>query len=409
MDIFEYPVILEVLLWIVFSTISAAILYASKSISGNENGRCLVSGSHGRLPSPPPTPSLFTQTRSANGVGMRRRQVAPSEPRPESRAADSMINSEPNLKRSRLLTRELVTRCALLIVGGYILTLISIVFLYRWQESAFLFSDAVPCANNTQTSYSDSQSCDYNLVRDVSDVFLPIDALDGSPILHLWWIRSRRPTSTDRAPLTVIFTHGNVDNIVSYKPIYSWLTDQNVDVVAWDYPGYGKSSGSSDELTITAAAESVMRHVTEDMGVPEQRVVLWGYSLGGSVVTQLAGKHSSVAGVILQSPIDSAADVLRNALPLTGWAITLLATQHFDTKSRMGSLLTCLVLFIGSDDEQFSVEREAALYERAIHADPSCSSFVEIEGLNHFDDPTKNKDFMLRGEEFLRKIMLKDV
>ena len=424
MDILKYPVIIEVILWIACSCIAAAIHYALKLTKGKLGEgislgfwssamhlytEFLFSAVLGRQPQPPSTPRsvVFSQFQSADGDGLRMRRVVSSK-QPESRAADPMTNVELNLKPKRFMNRDLVTKSALLILGGYVTTLISIVLLYRWQENAFLFSDAVPCVNKTQKTDPDAMACDYNLDLAVQDLFLPLDASEGSPVLHLWRIRSLHPTrTTDHVPLTVIFTHGNVDNIACYKPIYSWLSDLGVDVVAWDYPGYGKSSGFSNEPTITAAAASVMNHVVKNMEVPEQRVVLWGYSLGGSVVTQLVIQHPSVAGVILQSPIDSAAAVLRDALPLTGWAIPFLSTQPFDTESRMGSLQTCLFLFVGSEDGQFSVERETALYEKANHADPSCSSFVVVKGMKHLDDPTKNEDFRKLGEAFLGKIMLR--
>ena len=71
--------------------------------------------------------------------------------------------------------------------------------------------------------------------------------------------------------------------------------------------------------------------------------MLWGYSLGGSVAANLATKHKDVRGVIMQAPIDSAADVVSSFLPLTGWSLARILTQKFETKATISSVKSCLL------------------------------------------------------------------
>ena len=104
-------------------------------------------------------------------------------------------------------------------------------------------------------------------------------------------------------------------------------------------------------------------------------MILWGYSLGGSVAANLAHDYPDVKGVIMQvfgvfllgffvhsfvpvfqtvildaaphpvckAPIDSAADVVSSFLPLTGWSLAQILTQKYETKTRIRSLQTCLL------------------------------------------------------------------
>ena len=108
--------------------------------------------------------------------------------------------------------------------------------------------------------------------------------------------------------------------------------------------------------------------------------------------------------MFIQAPIDSAADVLRSDLPLTGWAVPALSTQPFDTASRMASLRSCLFLFVGSRDERFSVKRESDLFDRASNVDPGCSRFVVVDDLGHFDDPVEKDQFRREAAAFFAMI-----
>jgi len=412
MDILEFPVVIEIAFWILFSVpLILIFLRWRRKKESRENSI---------PPASAPQPSLVTQSRIGEGDegGVRRRRLAPSDDGPSiaesHRASGPLKPSENSSTESQSpFNALLVFQCAGIIFASYVATVVSLVLLYRWQENAFLYSGAIPCSNTSQLfENSKDVSCDYHLGKHklTTDVFLPLDKSPESPVIHLWWIHaSRNPSSTIPRRLTVIMTHGNVDNVASYKEIYSWLSDLGLDVVAWDYPGFGKSSGFSEEWIINGAAEAVMRHVTEERRVLVEDIVLWGYSLGGPVVAHLAEKFPSVAGVILQAPLDSAADVLRAALPLTGWAVPLLSTQPYDTKSKMASMRTCLLLFVGTEDEQFSVERESLVFDKAINVDHGCSRFLKVDGLGHLEDPLKSAAFKREAENFLELVARKNL
>jgi len=303
-------------------------------------------------------------------------------------------------------------RLALLIFSGYLATLCCIVALYRWQENFFLYSPAIPCNNVSDPSVNvakgrhDLRICDYFVDgRDEEHTFIEIDA-PTNPVVHVWLIKANAAVLRSdqlNKQMTVFFTHGNCDNIATYKNMYRWLSDQGINVVAWDYPGFGRSSGESVELTIDTAAEAVLKFLVSK-GISESKTILWGFSLGGAVVTKLAISRPFGA-MVLQAPIDSAAEVLWNALPLTGWAAPLLLTQPYDTKARMPNIKTaCLLQFVGEKDTEFSVARQQAVYQAATGINPACSSFLVIPDLGHLDDPLRSPVFRRKTKEFFAKV-----
>lgn len=77
----------------------------------------------------------------------------------------------------------------------------------------------------------------------------------------------------------------------------------DVDVVYYDYGGYGASSGAPSAAGTVADARVAADYV-EELGVPWSRVILYGFSLGNGPTCALAGdvlRGRGLRGVILRS------------------------------------------------------------------------------------------------------------
>ena len=83
-----------------------------------------------------------------------------------------------------------------------------------------------------------------------------------------------------------------------------------VNILAYDYDGYGLSEGEPSEQGVYADIEAAFNYLTDVLSVPPERVILYGRSLGSGPSCHLAMKQSKenrpVRGVILQSPVMSA-------------------------------------------------------------------------------------------------------
>lgn len=120
------------------------------------------------------------------------------------------------------------------------------------------------------------------------------------------------------AHLTILFSHGNAEDLgMIYDWFYDFSRQLNVNVLAYDYTGYGKSSGGKvSEENCYADIEAAYDHLIEARNMTTNQIILYGRSLGSGPSCHLARKLSkvgkSLGGIILQSPLMSAYRVALN-------------------------------------------------------------------------------------------------
>lgn len=77
----------------------------------------------------------------------------------------------------------------------------------------------------------------------------------------------------------IIYSHGNAGNIYERKQEINLMREYDVDVVAYDYPGYGKSKGAPSTSSCIESLEKIYL-----MFAPQyEKIILWGESIGGGV------------------------------------------------------------------------------------------------------------------------------
>lgn len=138
---------------------------------------------------------------------------------------------------------------------------------------------------------------------DESVVMVP--AADGTKLAVFWG-------EVPGAMKTVFYLHGNAEDIGDVAFILNNYRLQGVNVLCFDYRGYGKSEGAATEKNAIADANSVLDYAIENFGVDPGSVVLHGRSLGGGVAMDLAVERGA-AGLVLESTFLS---VYRLYLPM---------------------------------------------------------------------------------------------
>ena len=114
---------------------------------------------------------------------------------------------------------------------------------------------------------------------DVIGVFyedIYVEASDGIK-LHGWKLYAE----VERTG-TIIFFHGNGDNVSTQLPNTFWLPAKGYDVYVFDYRGYGKSQGEVDLDDIISDMELTIAHVVKQLPEDEKLIVM-GHSLGASM------------------------------------------------------------------------------------------------------------------------------
>uniref|UniRef100_A0A183VHH3 AB hydrolase-1 domain-containing protein n=1 Tax=Toxocara canis TaxID=6265 RepID=A0A183VHH3_TOXCA len=66
------------------------------------------------------------------------------------------------------------------------------------------------------------------------------------------------------------------------------------DMMAFDYSGFGVSTGHSNEETIYENIDAVYRYMIKELGILEKEVILIGFSMGTAAVIDLAAKRQNV-------------------------------------------------------------------------------------------------------------------
>ena len=147
---------------------------------------------------------------------------------------------------------------------------------------------------------------------------LMLQTPDGAGI-NAWAVRGK----SQDAPW-VLFCHGNAGSISGRIDTVTTLHDLGVNLLIFDYRGYGKSTGTPTEAGLYADAHTCYDWLTQTNHVPPDHIVVYGESLGGGVATGLAS-DVPVAGLVLQSTFTSVPDIGARVYP---WLPVKLLSRH---------------------------------------------------------------------------------
>ncbi|XVE72258.1 hypothetical protein DITRI_Ditri11bG0025300 [Diplodiscus trichospermus] len=113
------------------------------------------------------------------------------------------------------------------------------------------------------------------------------------------------------AALTVLYSHGNAADLGQMYDLFSELSlHLRVNLLGYDYSGYGQSTGKPTEQNTYADIEAVYRCLGEKYGVKEEDVILYGQSVGSGPTLDLATRLPKLRAVVLHSPILSGLRVM---------------------------------------------------------------------------------------------------
>ncbi len=218
------------------------------------------------------------------------------------------------------------------------------------------------------------------VARTPRDVGLAYDdatfpAADGTR-LHGWWVPA------EGARLTVVWCHGNAGNISGRVGNLALLHRRlGVNVLLFDYRGYGRSDGTLsdlDERATSADVEGARAFARSRPDARGTRLVLFGRSLGAAVALAEAVRDPP-DGLVLESPFTSVAAMARGILPLVPWGLVL--SSRYDSLRRVGALRAPLLLVHGDRDEVVPFEMGRRLFDAA----PEPKTFLRVAGGGHDD------------------------
>ena len=106
-----------------------------------------------------------------------------------------------------------------------------------------------------------------------------------------------------------IFSHGNSGNLSHRQYIVDMCTDLKLNLLIYDYRGFGESDSYPSKKFIKEDAEIAFEYLTKHCAIPNKEIIIWGESLGGLAAVWTAHKYEC-GGLILFSTFSSLDDAI---------------------------------------------------------------------------------------------------
>ncbi len=122
---------------------------------------------------------------------------------------------------------------------------------------------------------------------------IKLPAADGNKITAVF-------LPNPKAAYVILYSYGNGESLEHCHEFLDELREHGWSVCAYDYPGYGTSTGKPTEAGCYAAINAVYDYLVKQRQIPPERIVLYGQSMGSGPTVDLASRQP-IGGLILHS------------------------------------------------------------------------------------------------------------
>jgi fermentation-respiration switch protein FrsA (DUF1100 family) len=220
-----------------------------------------------------------------------------------------------------------------------------------------------------------------------------------TPPIERWWLETSSgkveawylpPAAAEKPAPAVVFGHGNGELIDDWPNELGRFPEMGVGLLLVEYPGYGRSAGSPSQESIAEAFLLAYDRLAARSDVDPARIVLFGRSLGGGAVCDLAMKRPSAA-LILMSCFESV-----SAFAVRYLAPAFLIRDPFDNLSAVRRYPGPVLIVHGRFDEVVPFGHGQALFAAAQDGK------MIVYAAGHNDCPPDWTVFWRDIEEFFR-------
>jgi fermentation-respiration switch protein FrsA (DUF1100 family) len=238
-----------------------------------------------------------------------------------------------------------------------VISVIALALAVRWLEPRFAF---FPLTGETATPR------DYG----VDYEHWWIDTNDGER-LSAWRLPHRLPRAR------IVYFHGNGGNLSMWTPVLAGIVAHGYAVLAFDYRGYGVSTGRPTESGLLRDVDAVIDRVSRERD-QARPLVYWGRSLGTAMAAYAATVRKP-DGLILESGFSDARSLVRSSPVLA--LLSLFSTYRFPTAGYLQRVAAPVLVIHGNRDRVIPFERGRELYDRL----SGPKSFLLVAGGDHND------------------------
>ena len=253
-------------------------------------------------------------------------------------------------------------------------------FIYLNQEKVIFFAERLP--SDYQFRFANAIERDYSPAPGVR-----LNALLFKNDQH------------NRKRGLIFYLHGNTGSLRTWGDIVKPLTHYGYDVLVFDYRVFGKSKGKLNEEVLLNDADYVYQQIIKEY--PENKVVVYGRSLGSGLAAYVASKHSPKM-LILETPYYSMLDLSKNLgqeYNIPWFPYEWVLKYHLRTDLYLPKVSCPVYLFHGQLDELIYYESSQKLMRFFKKGD---ILFTIPDGkhadLSLHDEFTKNLKKVLKGQ-----------
>jgi abhydrolase domain-containing protein 17 len=174
------------------------------------------------------------------------------------------------------------------------------------------------------------------------------------------------------ARFTLLFSHGNAEDIGDDMFFLQSFYDAGFSVMAYDYRGYGTSTGKPSEQGVYEDVFAAYDYLTQQLHVPANQVIAMGRSLGCAAAVHLSAGRP-VAGLVIEAPFLSAFRVLTR--------VQVLPWDKFNNARDIRKVHVPVMIVHGRNDQIVPFWHGEKLYRLANEP----KTFLPIDGAGHND------------------------
>jgi hypothetical protein len=150
-----------------------------------------------------------------------------------------------------------------------------------------------------------------------------------------------------------------------------------LNVLIFDYRGYGNSEGSPDEQGLYQDARTAWNYLVQKKAASPKDIILFGRSLGGVVATRLASEVQPLA-LIIESTFSSARAMADEIFPILSRMVFL--RFGFNARADIRKVHSPLLILHSPDDEIIPFAQGEKVFEAANEP----KTFVEMRGDHNY-------------------------
>lgn len=259
-----------------------------------------------------------------------------------------------------------------IILATYFVVLLAIVCFQR----KFIF---LPPYSGTQTP------ADFNLNYQTHKI-KTADNLN----LSAWFVEAQSDS------YVLLYCHGNGANLSALAHVTPVFHDLNLSALIFDYRNYGDSDrGALSEANLAIDAQAAYDWLIA-RGVPAQKIIIWGHSLGSSVAANLA-RHNKAAGLIIEGAFTSMYEMSQQRFP---WLLIMpfMIFDKFETQKYLQERKMHLLQIHAENDQVIPIAYGQKSFATA--AEPK--TWLLVKDVGHNDFPSVYPIYKSRILEFIK-------